>query len=219
MTSSVQKGSPDPLQQDEARAVPWIQAEEAVTAINGNQKVAKVTESGRGMEVEVREWTTMTIGDRVGVVISPVTRSQRDTARTYTRRCRTGGVSGPRTLTYTPESHFRSPPLYPINPSISTGSPPNMPLPGAADWYRGEVGERPCRKPAVFGPGRCSSVTPAAPGRSPRGRSPCGKANDEDRRHRRPGWPRLMHSPLHSNQDARRAILRVALASAERNVR
>ena len=31
----------------------------------------------------------------------------------------------------------------------------------------GKRRERPYRKPAVFGPGRCSSVTPAGSGRSP----------------------------------------------------
>ena len=39
---------------------------------------------------------------------------------------------------------------------------------GAAQCDMGRIGERPCRKPAVSGPGRCSSVTPSGSDRSPR---------------------------------------------------
>ena len=52
-------------------------------AINGNQKV--VRESGRGMGVEVTERDHDDGRERVSVVISPVARSQRNKARTYTR--------------------------------------------------------------------------------------------------------------------------------------
>ena len=65
-----------------ARAVPWIRVE---GRINGNQKVARVRESGRGMGVEVTERDHDNDRERVSVVISPPDRSQQDKARTYTR--------------------------------------------------------------------------------------------------------------------------------------
>ena len=68
-----------------------------------------------------------------------------------------------RSLKLHSESRFYIHPRHPLNPSMSARYRPDTPPPRAADWDRGEVGERPCRKPPVFGPGRRSSVTPAGP--------------------------------------------------------
>ena len=66
----------------------------AVTGIDGNQRMARVRESGRGSEVEVAE--------RDGTVIDSTARSQHDRGSNLHQRCRTRGVSSLRVPIYTP---------------------------------------------------------------------------------------------------------------------
>ena len=74
----------------------------AVTVIDGNRKVTRVRTSGRGMGVEVPETDHDDDRERVEGVISPAARSQHDMGSNLHQRCRTGGVSRPRALIYTP---------------------------------------------------------------------------------------------------------------------
>ena len=109
-----------------------------------------------------RSGTTMTDrdqGDRCDQSGRPITTRQGPNLHQI---CRTGGVSRPRASTYTP-SHTSS--HNPVSDKVLPYHqiPPNLPLPDAAHWDRGEVGERPTAKLAFCGPGRCSSVTPAGP--------------------------------------------------------
>lgn len=69
----------------------------AVTVIDGNQRMARVRESGRGSGVEVTE--------RDEAVIDSTARSQHDRGSNLHPRCRTRGVSSPRVPIYAP-SHM-----------------------------------------------------------------------------------------------------------------
>ena len=64
-------------------------------------------------------------------------------------------------VSHTPSHFFLSKSLILLT-HMNTYDPP--PRSGTES---GKRRERPCRKPPVSGPGRCASVTPAAPGRSP----------------------------------------------------
>ena len=70
--------------------------------VNGNQKVANVTEIRRGMGVEVTERDRDEDRERGESVIYPVARSQQDRGPNLNQQCRTGGVSRPGASTYTP---------------------------------------------------------------------------------------------------------------------
>ena len=130
----------------------------AVTVIDGNQRMAMVKESGRGSGVEVTE--------RDEAVIDSTARSQHDKGSNLHQRCRTRGVSSLRVPIYTP-SHT-SPYAAVSAKSLHINQIPTQhATPRCRNWVQGEFGERPCLRPAVFGPGRCSSVTRAVPGRSP----------------------------------------------------
>ncbi len=145
----------------------------AVTVFDENQKVARVRESGRGTGFEVTERDRDDDRDRADGVIDPAARSQHDRGSNLHRRCRTGGVSRPNVSIYTP-SHTSTYCPVPAKSLHINPIPTQHTTPRCRTLGQGDVGERPCRIPAVFGPGRCSSVTPAAPGRSPRNR-PSGK--------------------------------------------
>ncbi len=176
---------PDPGRPTAARRVPRIQiGQVSVTATNGNQEAESVTETGRRIGVEVTERDhddDGEQGERCDQPGRPTTTRHGPNLHPKMPHWRCKQTQG---LKLRPESHFQSHPPYPISPSISIRSPPNLPLPGAAHWYRGEVGERPTAKLTFCGPGRCSSVTPAGSGRSPRS-CPCGKARSTAGRERR----------------------------------
>jgi len=138
----------------------------AVTVLDGNQRVARVRQSGCGSGVEVTERDHDAHRERGEGVINPAARSQHDTGSNLHRRCRTAGVSSPRSSIYIP-SHTSTYSPVPAKSLDINQIPTHPPPPDAANWYRGEVGERPPAKLAFSGPGRCSSVTPTAPGRSP----------------------------------------------------
>ena len=74
----------------------------AVTRIDGQQRVARVSESARGSGVEVAERDHEDHREPVEGVINPAARSQHDTGSNLHRRCRTGGVSSSRGSIYTP---------------------------------------------------------------------------------------------------------------------
>ena len=140
----------------------------AVTAINGYQRAANVTAIRYRMEVEVTgagPGRRQATGRGCDQSCRPITTRQRPelTPEMPDERCKQ-----PQSLNLHPQSHLNLHPPYPTSPSISTRSEHNTPPPRTENRYRGEVGERPGRKPAVFGPDGCASVTPAGPGRSPR---------------------------------------------------
>lgn len=151
-----------------ARLVPQIRiGRVSVTATNGNQEAKSVTETGRGIGVGVMERDhddDREQGERWDPPGRPITTRQGPNLHRIWPHWRCKQTQG---LELRPESHFQSHPLYPISPSISIRSPPNLPLPDAAHWDRREVGERPTARLPFCGPGRRSFVTPAAPGRSP----------------------------------------------------
>lgn len=118
-------------------------------AINGNQKVARVTESGRGMGVDVteRDHDENTERDEgCDQPCRPITTRQRLNLQ---QRCRTRGVSSTRASTYTP-SHTSSFTPAPDKSLPINQIPTQHALPHVRKKVRGEGRGATHRKPAGF---------------------------------------------------------------------
>ena len=70
--------------------------------IDGNQRVARVRESGRGSGIEVTKRDRDNDRERSETVIHATARSQHDRGSNLHQRCRRRGVSSPRAVIYTP---------------------------------------------------------------------------------------------------------------------
>ena len=121
----------------------------AVTGIDGQQRVARVRQSGRGSGVEVTERDHDDDRERVQGVISRPARSQHDRGSNLHRRCRTGGVSTPRVSIYTP-SHTSTYSPVPAKSLHINQIQTEHPTPRCRKWVQGGSRGAPPRKTGVL---------------------------------------------------------------------